>query len=139
MSASSALTAATCFERRSGRHATESIAWVLTMSDNPDLADDLRALVDEWREIAEDLKTEDDDYSAGMEEGARSAAQNLERLIERHSVALSDESMECHGCGREHADWEHDGEHTVDGEYHAGRIKNWKCGECGAITEIPTP
>lgn len=46
-------------------------------------ADDLRELVDEWKELESELAGSEGDYNRGLAEGARSAALELHRLIER--------------------------------------------------------
>lgn len=48
---------------------------------------------------------------------------------------MSDDTMRCHACGEDHADWERDGEYAVRGRYHSGIVARWRCGRCGAMTE----
>lgn len=43
--------------------------------------------------------------------------------------------MQCPDCGETHTEWAEDGQHTVDGPYHAGIIQRWECGRCGGIVE----
>lgn len=42
------------------------------------------------------------------------------------------DGMKCNECDRRHSDWDMDGQHTVDDGNHAGIIKRYECGNCGA-------